>query len=75
MSRQLFLQGQSFDVDRVVVCQLPPEAGHPPCIAARLKKPACGMKDATRRWWSMLDKTVCSYGMVPTRADRCCYVL
>ena len=34
-----FLQGQSYDVHRDVVCQLPPEeAGHPPYIAARLKK-------------------------------------
>ena len=28
-----FLQGQSYDVNDVV-CQLPPEAGHPPYIAA-----------------------------------------
>ena len=41
-----FLQGQSYDVNRDVVCQLPPEAGHPPFIAARLKKLAYGMKDA-----------------------------
>ena len=33
-----FLQGQPYDVNRDVVCQLPPEAGHPPYIAARLKK-------------------------------------
>ena len=70
-----FLQGQSYDVNRDVVCQLPPEAGHPPHIAARLKKPAYGMNDAPRRWWNILDKALCSYGMVPTRADRCCYVL
>ena len=30
------------NVNRDVVCQMPPEAGHPPYIAARLKKPACG---------------------------------
>ena len=41
-----FLQGQSHDVNRDVVCQLPPEAGLPPYIAARLKKPAYGMNDA-----------------------------
>ena len=29
------LQGQSYDVNRDVVCQLPPEAGHPPHIDAR----------------------------------------
>ena len=33
------------------------------------------MNDAPRRWWNILDKALCSYGMVPTRADRCCYVL
>ena len=42
-----FLQVQSGDVNRDVVCQLPPEASHPPNIAARLKKPAYGMNDAT----------------------------
>ena len=70
-----FLQGQSFDVNRDVVCQLPPEAGHPPCIAAGLKKPAYGMNDAPRRWWNILDRALRSHGMVPTRADRCWYVL
>ena len=44
-------------------------------IAARLKKPAYGMNDARRRWWNILDKALRSYGMVPTRADRRCYVL
>ena len=41
-----FLQRQSHDVNRDVVCQPPPEAGHPPDIAARLKKPAYGVNDA-----------------------------
>ena len=27
------------------------------------------------RWWNILDKALRSYGMVPTRADRCCYLL
>ena len=45
------LQGQSYDVNRDVVCQLPPEAGHPPYIAAGLKKPAYGMNDAPPRRW------------------------
>ena len=53
---------------------LPPEAGHPPYIASRLRKPAYGMNDAPRRWWNILDKARCSSGMVLTRADRCCYV-
>ena len=62
-------------MNRDVVCQLPPEAGHPPIFAARLRKHAYGMNDAPRRWWNILDKARCSYGMVPMRADRCCYVL
>ena len=33
------------------------------------------MNDAPRRWWNILDKALRSYGMIPTRADRCCYVL
>ena len=56
-----------------MLCQLPPEASYPPHIAARLKNPACGMNDALRPWSNFLDKALC-YGMVPTRADRCCYV-
>ena len=70
-----FLQGQSCDVNRDVVCQLLPEANHPLYLAARLKKPAYGMNDASRLGWNILDKALRSYGMVPTRADRCCYVL
>ena len=58
-----FLQGQSHDVNRDVVCQLSQEAGHPPYIAARLKKPAHGMNDAPRRWWNILDKALRGYGM------------
>ena len=68
--KTVFLQRQSYDVNRDVVCQLPPEAGHPPKIAARLKK-----LDAPRRWWNILDKALRSYGMLPTRADRFCHVL
>ena len=59
-----FLRGQSYDVNRDVVCQLPPEAGHPPHTTARLKKPANGMNDAPRRWWNILDKALRNYGMV-----------
>ena len=61
-----FLQGQYYDVNRDVACQLPPEAGHPPYIAARLKKPAYGINDAPPRWWNILDRALCSYGIVPT---------
>ena len=41
-----FFQGQSHGVNRDVVCQLQPEAGHPPCVARRLKKHVYGMSDA-----------------------------
>ena len=70
-----FLQGEAYDECRDVICQLPAEAGYPPYIAARLKRPAYGLNDAPRRWWNIIDKALRSYGMVPTRADRCCYVL
>ena len=70
-----FIKLQSYGVNRDAVCQLPPEAGHPPNIAARLEKPAYGTNDAPQRWCNILDKALCGCGMVPTRADRCCYVL
>eukprot|EP00975_Prorocentrum_lima_P013308 2827100-Prorocentrum_lima.AAC.1 len=44
-------------------------------MGARLKRAAYSLNDAPRHWWSRLDKVLCSYGLVPTRADRCCYVL
>ena len=53
-----FLQGQSYDVNFGVVCQLPPEAGRPPYIAAGLKKPAHGVNDATRHWWNITRHSV-----------------
>ena len=40
-----------------------------------MKKPAYGLNDAPRRWWNIVDKALLSYGLVPTRADRCTYVL
>ena len=70
-----FLQGEEYDWSRDVVCQLPPEAGLPPHIGARLKKPAYGMNDAPRRWWNRIDASLRQYGMIPARADRCLYVL
>ena len=33
------------------------------------------MNDAPRRWGDILDKALRCCGTVPTRADRCCYVL
>ena len=70
-----FLQGEAFDDSRDVVCQLPPELGQPSYIGARMLKPGYGLNDAPRRWWSRIDDSLRSYGLVPTRADRCCYVL
>ena len=69
-----FLQGEKYAPDRDVVCQLPPEAGKPWCLAARLKKPAYGMNDAPRKWWNRLDAAVKTMGLLPARADRCTYV-
>ena len=69
-----FLQGQSYAPDRDVVCQLPPEAGKPWYLAARLKKPAYGMNDAPRKWWNRLDAAVKTMGLLPARADRCTYI-
>ena len=39
-----------------------------------MKKPAYGLNAAPRRWWNILDSALRSYGLVPTRADRCTYV-
>ena len=70
-----FLQGEEYDAARDVICQLPPEAGLPSYIGARLKKPAYGMNDAPRRWWNRIDGSLINDGMAPTRADRCVYDL
>ena len=70
-----FLQGDTFDEHRDIVCQLPPEAGLPPHMGARLKRAAYGLNDAPRLWWNRLDKSLRSYGLVPSRADRCCYIV
>ena len=67
-----FLQGEPFNAERDVVAQLPPEAGLPPYMGARLVKSAYGLKDAPRLWWNRLDTTFRRIGMIPTRADRCC---
>ena len=69
-----FLQGKAYDQSRDIICQVPPEMGYPPHIGARMKKPAYGLNDAPRRWWNILDSALRSYGLVPTRADRCTYV-
>ena len=70
-----FLQGDKFSAGRDIVCQLPPEFGVPAHMGGRLKRAAYGLNDAPRLWWNRLDAALRSYGLVPTRADRCCYVL
>ena len=44
-------------------------------MAARLKKPGYGLNDAYCKWWNVVDKSLAGYGLVPTRADRCTYIL
>eukprot|EP00435_Cladocopium_sp_Y103_P044214 s2761_g12.t1 len=70
-----FLQGEAYDETRDIICQIPPEYGYPPYIGARLKKPGYGLNDAPRRWWQIIDKALLNCGLVPTRADRCTYIL
>ena len=53
-----FLQGESCARDRDVVCQLPPEAGKPWYLAARLKKPAYGVNDG--RATKVVEQAGCS---------------
>ena len=69
------LQGEAYDEPRDIICQIPPECGYPPHIGAKMKKSAYGLNDAPRRWWQVVDKALLSYGMVPSRADRCTYIL
>ena len=69
-----FLQGEAYDQSRDIICQIPAEIGYPPHIGARMKKPAYGLNDAPRTLWNILDSALRSYGLVPTRADRCTYV-
>ena len=70
-----FLQGEAYDKTRDILCQIPPETGYPPYIAALMKKPACGLNDAPRQWWNVVDSALKKFGLVPTPADRCTYVL
>jgi len=70
-----FLQGDRYDDTRNVLTALPKEAGYPPHMAARMKKPAYGLNDAPRRWFNIIDASLRNYECVPTRGDRCTYVL
>ena len=70
-----FLQGEPYDNTQDILCQIPPEMGDPPYIAALMKKPAYGLNDAPRRRWNVVDSALKKFGLAPTRADRCTYVL
>ena len=70
-----FLQGETYDDNRNLIVQLPPEAGHPWYMVARMNKPAYVLVEASRRWFNVLDTKLRSYDLVPTRADRCTFVL
>ena len=70
-----FLQGEAYDETRDIICQLPPEYGYPPYMGARLKKPGYGVNDAPQRRWQIIDGAILRYGLIPTRADRCTYIL
>ena len=70
-----FLQGEAYDETRDIICQIPAECGYPPHIGAKMKKSAYGLNDGPRRWWQVVDKALLSYGLAPTRADRCTYIL
>ena len=70
-----FLQGEAYDETRDIICEIPKECGYLPHMGARMKKSAYGLNDAPRRWWQVVDKALLSYGLVPTRADHCTYIL
>ena len=70
-----FLVGESYGNRRDIVRALPPEAGHPPHIGARVKKPAYGLNDAPLRWWDIIDGAIHKAGRVPPRAGCCSYVV
>ena len=70
-----FLQGESYDSSRNIICELPKELGQPWYMVAKMKKPAYGLNDAPRRWFNVVDSHLRSAGCVPTRGDRCTYVL
>ena len=57
------------------MCQLAPEAGHPPYIAAKLKKIVYGVKDAPQREWNILDKALRINGIFSNELIDACYVL
>lgn len=70
-----FLQGESFDETRELLCQIAPEYDYPPYMGAGMKKPSFGLNDAPRWRWQVVDRALLSYELVPTIADRCTYIL
>ena len=40
----------------------------------KIEETCVGKNDAPRCWWNILDKALRTYGLIPKRADRCCYV-
>ena len=42
-----FFQGEAYDQNRDIICQIPPAMGYPPHMGWRMKKPAYGLNDAT----------------------------
>ena len=44
------------------------------CLLSLCTHSVYGLADAPRRWWNRLDKFLISFGIQPTRADRCTYV-
>jgi len=70
-----FVEGGAYDETRDIICEIPRECGYTPRKGARMKKSAYGLNDAPRRWWQVVDKALLSYGLVPTRADRCTHIL
>eukprot|EP00973_Karenia_brevis_P021741 2989164-Karenia_brevis.AAC.1 len=70
------LQGEQLDNNRSVACQLPPEAGYPPYMGARLLKSAYGLKDASCLWWNRLDRSLKTYGAgsCASRSMLLCFV-
>ena len=66
-----FLQGETYDLDRRVIhVQLPTD----PYLVGLCTRSVYGLADAPRRWWNRLDEFLISFGIQPTRADRCTYV-
>eukprot|EP00435_Cladocopium_sp_Y103_P059650 s194_g21.t1 len=67
-----FLQGETYDLDRMFSCL--PTSVCPLTWLVYALGSVYGLADAPRRWWNRLNKFLISFGIQPTRADRCTYV-